>query len=173
MQPAGGFDSLGLRADSGTTLAQQGWTMNVVVNQGGTVVKRPYRGTTAQFATSWEGQFGNLLGYDLGVGETASPIVVRFQGARTGVTLPSPCEVDPNDFLGPIDAGSLTRWVSHPSQLNGILNSQNVPLSPNLIRYVVLFDQTNDPGNNDTPGQILMAQGVIGVDDLIILADPE
>jgi hypothetical protein len=174
MQPAGGFDSLGLRADMGTTLETQGWTMNVVINQGGTVTKRPFRGTTAQFPTSWEGQFNNLLGYDLMPGDPpASPIVVRFQGARSGQTLASPCEVDPNDFLGPIDAGSLTRWVAHPSELNGILNSQGAPLSPNLIRYVILFDQTIDPGNNDTPGLTLMNQGVIGVDDLIIVADPE
>jgi len=173
MQPAGGFDSLGLRADTGPDVTEQGWTLNVVVDQAGTIVKRPYRGTSAQFPTSWEQQFGNLLGYDLGVGEVASPIVVRFQGARSGTTLASPCDVDPNNFLGPIDAGSLTRWVSHPSMLNGILNQQNAPLSPNLVRYVIIFDQTNDPANNDTPGQILVAQGVIGVDDLFIVADPE
>ena len=32
---------------------------------------------------------------------------------------------------------------------------------------------TNEPGNNDTPGAILVAEGVIGVDDVIITADPE
>lgn len=172
IQPIGNFLSLGFRADTGPEVENQGWTMNVVVDQGGNLVKRPYRGTNAQFPQSWETQFGNLLGYDLGVGEVASPIVVRFQGARTGEVLSAPCDIDPNDFFGPIEAGTLTRWVAHPSELNGILNQQGNVMTPNIVRFVILFDRTNDPGNNDTPGQILTAQGVVGVDDLIILADP-
>lgn len=175
IQPTGNFLSLGLRADvpGGVNVVDMGWTMNVVVSQGGNAVKRPFRGRNAQFPMSWEEEFGNLLGYDLSIGEVASPIVVRFQGARTGQNISqSKCELDPNDFSGPIEAGTLTRWVSHPNELDGILSQLGNPMSPNIIRFVVLYDRTDDPLNNDTPGQILTAQNVLGVDDLLIHADP-
>ena len=42
-----------------------------------------------------------------------------------------------------------------------------------MIRYVVLFDRTMDPANSDSPGQILIDEMVVGVDNLAIEADPE
>jgi len=173
IQPMGNFISLGFRADQGNTVEEQGWTMNVVVDQGSGPVKRPFRGTSTQFPTSWESQFGNLLGYNLGVGQVASPIVVRFQGARARQTVSSPCNVDPNDFSGPIEPGTLTRWVAHPSELNGILSQAGNVLTPNIVRFVVIFDRTDEPLSGDTPGQIFVSQGVLGVDDLRIVADPQ
>lgn len=173
MRPPGAFSSLGLRADVGSsnTVESMGWTMDVVLGDGST---RPFRGTL-DGSPSWEEQYGNLLGYDLQLGETASPIVVRFQGARSiGQTLLNPCDINVDRFpIEQVGPGSLTPWVAHPADLQLLTNAAGVPFRPTMIRYVVLFDRTLDPGNSDTPGQILINEDAVGVDNLRIEADPE
>ena len=106
---------------------------------------------------SFESQFGKLLGYDLPVGESAAPLVVRFQGARfeSGVDL---CGVDLNDPFGDLIPGSLTPWVDHPVLLNTFATG------PNAIRFAIVFDGTVDTGTGDTPGDVLTSiKGVTGV----------
>ncbi|MEM6672776.1 MAG: hypothetical protein AAF726_08015 [Planctomycetota bacterium] len=146
------------------------WDMDVVLDNGTT---RPFRSNQPN---SWEGEFGNLLGYDLPTGG-GSPIVVRFQGARTreagipdGVGDPGPCNVDLNDPMGAILAGSVTPWVEHPSQLLEVLDSNGANFRPDAIRFCVLFDRTIN-GANDSPGADLT--NVVGVDNLVIRAIPD
>ncbi|MEM9381761.1 MAG: hypothetical protein AAGB93_17535, partial [Planctomycetota bacterium] len=152
--------------------AGQGWTMDVVLRDGmGGTRLRPFRGVTAQDPVDWETTYGNLLGYDLMAGEVASPIVVRFQGGRTrGVVLTDECNTNVND-LDEILAGSLTPWVSHPADLNQVTDSTGSNFAPNMIRFCVIFDRTND--GLDTPGMILDDENVLGIDNLRITALPD
>ncbi|WP_145200857.1 hypothetical protein [Planctomycetes bacterium Poly30] len=170
-RPPGPFQSLGAREDDpmSNTVESKGWTMDVVTATG----SRPFRGSD-DGSPSWEEEHGNLLGYDLGINEDASPIVVRFQGARSiGQTLLSPCDINIDEFPNAqIQTGSLTPWVSHPADLEQLLTSSGAPFTPTMIRYIVIFDKTIDPVNSDTPGQILIDEQVIGVDNLRIEADP-
>ena len=171
-RPPGPFQTLGARPDEAgvNTVESKGWTMDVVLTGGTT---RPFRGSD-DASPSWEEQYGNLLGYDLGLGEVASPIVVRFQGARSlDQTLVNPCDINlDEDPIAEIQAGSLTPWVAHPADLELLANSSGAPFAPTMIRYIVIFDRTNDAANTDTPGQILINEGVIGVDNFRIEADP-
>lgn len=179
IRPTGSFVSLSFPEDVGAAIEDQGWTMDVVLDDGaGGQILRPYRGTNAQFPDEWETQFGNLLGYDLMLGESASPIVVRFQGARTLIDdfsatgAPDPCDLDIADpQAGTVALASVTPWVSHPSDLNEVLTLDNVPYTINMIRYCIIFDATNDGA--DQPGLILQNQQVLGVDNLRIRAQPE
>ena len=172
IRPPGPFQSLGARADDPVlrTVESKGWTMDLVLTGGGT---RPFRGSP-DVSLDWEEEFGNLLGFDLGIGEVASPIVVRFQGARSQAqVLQNPCDINlDEDPILEIVAGTLTPWVAHPADLELLTNTSGAPFAPTMIRYMVIFDRTIDPGNNDTPGQILIDEGVIGVDNLRIEADP-
>ncbi|MEM8709689.1 MAG: Ig-like domain-containing protein [Planctomycetota bacterium] len=171
-RPEGAFQTLDFEEDDpmSNTVDSKGWTMDVVLAGGAT---RPFRGSD-DGSQSWEEQHGNLLGYDLAMGETASPIVVRFQGARsiTG-TLGNPCDVNlDEDPLTEIVAGTVTPWTSHPNDLEMLLTASGSEFRSTMVRYVVIFDQTNDPGNMDTPGQILIDEGVVGVDNIRIEATP-
>ena len=69
-------------------------------------------------------------------------------------------------------AGTVTPWAAHPDDLQLLQNGSGAVFSSTMIRYVVIFDQTNDPANLDTPGQILIDEGVMGVDNLRIEATP-
>lgn len=179
IRPVGSFVSLEFPEDSGTAVEDMGWTMDIVINGGSGDILRPYRGTNTQFQTSWEDQYGNLLGFDLQAGESASPIVVRFQGARALVAdLDDPalgidkCDIDLADPQGGIVAlESVTPWVSHPSDLNEVLTADNVEYTVNMIRYCIIFDATNSGA--DQPGLILRNELVLGVDNLAIRAQPE
>ena len=180
IRPVGSFVSLEFPEDSGAAVEDMGWTMDLVVfDPVEGEVLRPYRGTNAEFQTSWETQYGNLLGYDLGVGETASPIVVRFQGARALVAdLDDPalgldkCDIDIADpQAGIVALESVTPWVSHPSDLNEVLTADNVEYTVNMIRYCIIFDATNFGA--DQPGSILRNEAILGVDNLAIRAQPE
>ena len=175
-RPLGPFQTLGFRADEAgvNTVESKGWTMDVVLSDGST---RPYRGSD-DGSPSWEEEFGNLLGFDLAPGELASPIVVRFQGARSlGQTVMNPCDINLDaDPIPQVQAGSVTPWVSHPADLELLTSASGAPFAPTMIRYVVIFDGTIDLDTGDTPGQILQNQGgglsVVGVDNLRIEADP-
>ncbi|MEL6428230.1 MAG: hypothetical protein AAFU73_15205 [Planctomycetota bacterium] len=174
MRPEGNFLSLVFPDDTGDALAEQAWTMDVVVGDGmGGTTTRPFRGTTAEFPTDWETQFGNLIGYDLGLGETAAPIVVRFQGARARVaTLSDPCNVDINAAPdGEVVPGSVTPWVSHPAELNLVVDSTGSTFALNMVRFTVLFDRTDVA--SDTPGQILTSEDVRGIDNLRFRVTPD
>lgn len=180
MRPVGSFVSLAFPADAGTAVEDQGWTMDVVLDDGmGGSTLRPFRGVNVDFPTSWEDTFGNLLGFDLMVGESASPIVVRFQGARTvleDLTDPmagvDPCDLNITESLGgPVVLQSVTPWVSHPADLNQVLTGDGQEYTINMIRYCIIFDATVDGA--DAPGAILTGQGVLGVDNLRIRAQPE
>lgn len=153
--------------------AGQSWTMDIVLDDGmGGTTTRPFRGTTATNPTDWETQYGNLIGYDLAIGEVASPIVVRFQGARANVSsLSEPCNVDINDAFGEVGVASVTPWVAHPNDLNLVLDATGSQYAINMIRFCVIFDRTDQFG--DTPGQILINEGVVGVDNIRILAQPD
>ncbi len=138
-----------------------GWDMDVLWQPGGTETAEPFRAASATFgASGFEGMYDNLLG-DSGL--SGSPIVVRFQGARAAGALSNPCDVDLDGGNSPILPGSLTTWVDHPAKLN----SSGV----NIIRYTIMFDNTVDPGNSDTPGLIL--DSVKGVTNLVIRGDAE
>lgn len=138
-----------------------GWDMDVLWQPAATETAEPFRGAGAIFgATGFEGTFDNLLG-DAGL--AGSPIVVRFQGARSSGFLANPCNVvleGPNSEIIP---GSLTTWVDHPAKLNGS--------GVNIFRYTIMFDNTNDPGNADIPGVTLAS--VKGITNLVIRAEAE
>ena len=94
----------------------------------------PFRGidpaSPAPFnATSFEDVYGKIMGHDLMPGESAAPVVVRFQGARVSGDLPTLCDVDVTDPTVPIINGSLTPWVDHPTKLN------DHPIAPNIVRW--------------------------------------
>ena len=121
------------------------------------------RASTA-FPNEWEGTFGNTFG--------SSPIVVRFQGGRSqSSSLVDPCNVDENDPFGEVLPGSLTPWVSHPAELALVTTPSGANYTPNMIRFCVLFDRTNEPG--DDPGQTLIDETVVGVTNLKIIALPD
>lgn len=165
IRPTGNFLQLLFREDAGPALEDQGWTMDVVLTGGAT---RPFRGTTAGFPTDWETAFGNTLG----PAANPSPIVVRFQGGRSRTSsLADPCNVDENDPFGDVLPGSLTPWVSHPAELAVVTSPSGSNYTPNMIRFCVLFDRTNTLF--DTPGQTLINEGVEGVTNLRIIADPD
>ncbi len=138
-----------------------GWDMDVLWQPGGTETAEPFRAASATFgANGFEGMYDNLLG-DSGL--AGSPIVVRFQGARAAGALSNPCDVDLDGGNSPILPGSLTTWVDHPAKLNGS--------GVNIIRYTIMFDNTMDPGNGDTPGVTLNM--VNGITNLVIHADAQ
>lgn len=145
---------------------KMGWNMNVIWDTGSGEVEIPFRGANTMFMGSFENEFGKLLGYDLDVGETAAPLVVRFQGARfSGDTGDDDdndtdliCDLDLNDPDTGITPGSVTPWVDHPALLN------TFETRPNMVRFVVVFDGTVDVDNNDTPGLTLAnIKGVTGL----------
>jgi len=160
IRPEGNFLQLVFEADSGASVAEQGWTMDVVTSGG----LRPFRGTSTAFPNEWEAVFGNDLG--------TSPIVVRFQGGRSqSSTLTDPCNVDVNDPFGEVLPGSLTPWVGHPAELGVVTTPGGANYTPNMIRFCVLFDKTNVVGDN--PGQTLINELVLGVTNLKIIANPD
>lgn len=176
IRPVGSFVSLTFVDDSGPQDTAPGWNMDVVVDDGSgggpTVV--PFRGSP----TSWEADFDNVIGYGVPPG-AASPIVVRFQGARAEVgdlNNPAldvdPCDLDITDVQSPFVAlGSVTPWVAHPADLNLVQTASGGDFTINMIRYCIIFDRTDDGADN--PGQTLTSRGVLGVDNLSIRVQPE
>ncbi len=161
LRPQGSFDSLEFVGDSGTDPSDQGWNMDVYWQRDPSLPEElvPFRGIdpTGPFpSNSFEDEFGTLLGHDLPPGASAAPIVVRFQGARAASNTFDPCDFDLDDPLD-IVPGSVTPWVDHPRKLNV------ASVAPNIFRFVVIFDGTIDPVNNDTPGMILFG-AIRGID---------
>lgn len=161
IRPEGNFLQLLFQEDTGLSVEEQGWTMDIELSSG---ALRPFRGTNTAFPNEWEGTFGNTFG--------SSPIVVRFQGGRSqSSSLADPCNVDENDPFGEVLPGSLTPWVSHPAELGLVTTPSGANYTPNMIRFCVLFDRTNEPG--DDPGQTLIDETVVGVTNLKIVALPD
>ena len=161
IRPEGNFLQLVFEPDSGTSVAEQGWTMDIELSNGDL---RPFRGTSTAFPNEWEAVFGNELG--------TSPIVVRFQGGRSqSSSLMDPCDVDENDPFGEVLPGSLTPWVGHPAELGLVTTPGGANYTPNMIRFCVLFDKTNEPG--DDPGQTLIDETVVGITNVRIIANPD
>ncbi len=154
----GSFTSVEFAQDD---VSAPGWDMDVLWQSAGTETVEPFRAASTTFgASGFEGIYGNLLG---NAGLAGSPIVVRFQGARTIGALPDPCDVTLDGGSSPIIPGTLTTWVDHPAKLNGS--------GVNIIRYTIMFDNTMDPGNGDTPGVTLNM--VNGITNLVIHADAQ
>ena len=137
---------------------EPGWNMDIIWDPGTGEVMVPFRTASTEFPMSFETMFGNHFGP---VGADASPVVVRFQGARITQALSNPCNVTVTAQDSPFEAGSLSPWVAHPSELN--------EFSPNVFRFVVLFDNTEN--GSDNPG--LTLDNVKGVTNLVINADAE
>ncbi|MDF1836472.1 MAG: Ig-like domain-containing protein, partial [Planctomycetota bacterium] len=138
----GGFSTVQFSEDD---VMGPGWDMDVIWQPAAMETNEPFRASSATFgATGFEGAFGNILGE---AGLPGSPIVVRFQGARVGAALANPCNVALSGGSSEIIPGSLTTWVDHPAKLNGS--------GVNIIRYTIMFDNTDDAGNGDTPGLTL------------------
>ncbi|MEE8468637.1 MAG: hypothetical protein V3T22_09290 [Planctomycetota bacterium] len=122
-----------------------GWNMDVIWEiSPGNQVQIPFRGVNGIFPNSFENEFGKNIGPHLGA--PAAPIVVRFQGARLAGAFDR-CNLNLNDSATCLDKSSVTPWVDHPALLN------DFGFAPNMVRFVVLFDGTDEVG--DTPGQIL------------------
>ncbi|MFT5199269.1 MAG: hypothetical protein ACI87O_001935, partial [Planctomycetota bacterium] len=154
----GGFSTVEFAEDD---LTGPGWDMDVIWQPAGAETAIPFRANSATFgATGFEGAFGNILG---SAGLPGSPIVVRFQGARTSGALGNPCNVALSGGASEIIPGSITTWVDHPAKLNSF--------GVNIIRYTIMFDNTDDAGSGDTPG--LTLDSVKGITNLVIRADAE
>lgn len=168
MRPEGNFFGLGFVEDEDNEDTGDpnlmGWNMTVIWDDGTGEVQIPFRGDNDVFMGSFENEFGKLLGYDLGVGESAAPLAVRFQGVRVTGT-PDLCDLDLNDPNTGVVNGSLTPWVDHPA----LLNTFN-PV-PNAVRFAIVFDGTVDGANNDLPG--LLLQNIKGVTDVRIRVLPD
>lgn len=120
--------------------ADMGWNMDVILDLGAGEITVPWRGSDGNgpfLGLYPEEQWGTLLNRDLGLGESAAPIVVRFQGATTNAELNFPCEADADDPDGPFEIGSVSPWVRHPRELNEFL-----PL-PTVTRFLILFDRSH------------------------------
>jgi hypothetical protein len=149
-------------ADSNTgSAAQMGWNMDLLYNPGSGTVTIPFRGFNTELPMSWENLFGKSLGTQGGT-VAAAPIVVRFQGALATQT-EDYCNLDLNDSSTSIVSGSVTPWVDHPALLNGFLPP------PNLLRFVVIFDNTRVGGDN--PRQLL--DQVEGIDSFWVRVLPD
>ncbi|MCP5020586.1 MAG: hypothetical protein GY930_02320, partial [bacterium] len=153
-----GFSTVDFAEDDGIG---PGWDMDVLWQPGGTESAESFRAAGSAFGVGgFESTYDNLLGDS---GQAGSPIVVRFQGARSEAPLANPCNVVLEGIASDIVPGSLTTWVDHPAKLNG--------LGVNIFRYTIMFDNTNDPGNGDIPGVTLAS--VNGITNLTIRADAE
>ncbi|QDU68772.1 Ig-like domain-containing protein [Engelhardtia mirabilis] len=78
---------------------------------------------------------------------TGSEIVVRFQGARFLSDISDPCLVDLTSVASPVLAGSVTPWLSSPTELNtywedvlGAGSGLAAQRKSNMVRAQVLID---------------------------------
>jgi hypothetical protein len=128
MRPSGSFFQLVFLPDSpGAPVPAErfGWDMNVQYAGQTFSYRDPMNSPFA--GESIEQHFGNQFDGPA----PGSYVVVRFQGARAAGDITDLCNVDPAMGLVP---GSLTPWVTNPSDLN------EFSPQPNLIRFSVTFD---------------------------------
>lgn len=127
-RPEGNFFLLDFQEDDGETL---GWDLKILPNPP-SLGAQSYRGENDFFGVSLE----TLLGNELGV----SPLVVRFQGARSVKQVDDLCDVDLAGPNSPILAGSVTGWVEHPAELNDYFGDP--ALASNMVRFEIIFDRS-------------------------------
>jgi hypothetical protein len=128
IQPPGNFFVLFFQEDDVDDL---GWDMRIKIQ--GIAEPQSFRGANDLFPVPLELLLGNQIG--------ASPVVVRFQGARALGPIPLPCEVDLAGADSDIFPGSLSGWVDHPSELNTFFMGDPA-LRPNMIRFAVIWDSS-------------------------------
>ena len=165
MQPAGPVNEVWFVPDQPG--GQLGWDMDVLLAGVGEVSFR--EPDIVAPGLTLEDVLGNFLRDPDEVTATASPIVVRFQGARVVGPLDDPCAgealVGPG---GPIVAESVTPWVYHPVELNDywvqVLGAtpEAEARRPNAVRFQVIFDQA-----------VSIASAIDGVTNLAIQARVE
>ncbi len=157
VRPAGSFFNLDFESDAGGVFA---WDLTLNVDFGGgapvSVSYRDPADPNNPFATSIQQAWGDLVASDLMGGQTAAPIAVRFQGAKTTATLTNPCINDPFAVGAPFSGGSVTPWVRHPEELNAFSPK------PDAIRFCVIFDRSSPNFPN-----------ALEVESVRIQADPE
>jgi hypothetical protein len=178
MRPTGNFFTLNFTADDpNATPPLFGWNMDVLYHLPSGDVLTPYRGRDANtpFANGdFESNLGSSVNYlnatdppgnEYGTGPFApgtggSYLTVRFQGALAVSDISGdPCDVVLSGAGAQIQAGSLTPWVRHPSELNQFLPP------PNMIRFCVIFD-------GSLAGQAVPTN-IRGVTNLLIRAQPD
>lgn len=128
LKPVGNVFFVSFFEDDGDEL---GWDMDIFVSDIGESVS--WREVGALFPGK---SVEDVVGSDLGDGR----FVVRFQGARAISPIPNLCDVDITGSA--ILSSSLTPWVRHPAELNDFF--ENEQLRPNLIRYQIIFDESNE-----------------------------
>lgn len=132
LRPTGNFFLLNFCDGAGTLcddVGTLGWDMDVVVSGLGLQSWRSkdFAGLSLEdLATT---QFGN------------SPLVVRFQGARSIKKIDDLCDVTLEGDDSVIFPGSLTGWVDHPADLNTYFSDPS--LRPNMFRFQLIMDTTN------------------------------
>jgi hypothetical protein len=122
-----------------------GWNMKVQLSSGFGVVD--FRGDSGLLSDQLLGlSLEEFLTAELG----ASPLVVRFQGARTLAGLVDPCNAVEGD---PLVLGSITPWLKDPSELNtywetvpGLPAQVAAQRRPNVIRFQIVFDGSQELG---------------------------
>lgn len=138
MRPQGNFLRLNF-LDDDVPNDVYGWNMDVLYDTGVEVLTLRYRGEDANspFPTPLEQVPGlaNGLNDPTALDCLGDYFAVRFQGAKASTDISAdPCDVDIAGNDAQIQAGSLTPWVSHPSELN------DFDPRPDMIRFVVVFD---------------------------------
>ncbi|MFT7679553.1 MAG: hypothetical protein ACI8QC_003557 [Planctomycetota bacterium] len=169
IRPEGNYFSLNFTEDGDPMAADVGWDMDVIWQpvMANPEVLVPFRSASAEFPQGFEFEYGNYYGFDSVMsGTEASPIVVRFQGARTSDDLLGNelCDVALSGPSAQILAGSLTPWVDHPALLN------DFSPKPNMVRFMILFDGT--VAGTDDPG-ITLFSSIKGVTNLRVSAMPD
>jgi hypothetical protein len=129
MRPEGNFFVLSFLEDDGDEL---GWDMTIIPNPP-SLGAQSYRGENDLFAASLEDVLGNELG--------ASPLVIRFQGARIIKEVENFCDVPLDGEDAAIAQGSMTGWVSDPTELNTFFGDPS--MRPNMFRFQILFDRSD------------------------------
>lgn len=146
IRPSGNFFQLVFEEDG----ADLGWDLRLrIVGQAN---PQSFRGPNDLFPIPLEQAFGSDFG--------TSPLVVRFQGARSSGALVEPCAVPETGSSSPLTAGSMTGWVRHPAELNDF--HAQASLTPNIFRFLVLWDRS----------QTEIAD-IQGVEDLNVRVQPD
>ena len=119
-----------------------GWNMKVQLV--GVFGVTNFRGDSGLVTLFQGADLESLLGNDIGI----SPIVVRFQGARSNSPIEEPCFEDPTDPDSLIISESVTPWLNSPGELNTYWSdlfpenpSLAASLRPNLVRVQIVFDR--------------------------------
>lgn len=148
IRPTGNFFRLVFEEDE---VGTPGWDMRLRIT--GQPDPQSFRGENdITPGISLEQAFGTEFG--------TSPVIVRFQGARALGALVDPCSVPEIGASSPLSALSLTDWVPHPADLNEFHTDES--LSPNLFRFVVLWDRSQ-----------VDFDGLEGVEDLTVTIQPD